>query len=187
MSRSRVQFGWHSLPYFSGHTNRHASNNVHNWRKSDLHRFLDDRRCSCRVLCNSLTRANICCRMMYHWQCTLDPDRMDSLQNRHNVLRGHCMFYTLQTMGIQCPGKDLDLWAKQAFRNLITEYIFQIDQYSGKIARLSLIGEAFLPLLPIRLVFFGGTSIIKLYNTESWWARAAKKERSRLLATLMTT
>ena len=55
--------------------------------------------CYYRVPCNSLTRIDICCRMLFHSQCTLDPDRKGSFRNTRSELHGHCKSYTLQMMG----------------------------------------------------------------------------------------
>ena len=65
---------------------------------SYLHNFLDGTQGYFPVLYSNLTHASICCRMLFHLQCTLDPDRRDIVQNTHNGRHAHCTSCTLQTV-----------------------------------------------------------------------------------------
>ena len=65
---------------------------------SYLHNFLDGKQGYFPLLYSNLTHASICCRMLFHSQCTLDPDRKDTVQNTHNGRHAHCTSCTLQTV-----------------------------------------------------------------------------------------
>ena len=66
---------------------------------SYLHNFLDGTPGYFPVLYSNLTHASICCRMLFHSQCTLGPDRRDIVQNTHSGRHAHCRSCTLQTVG----------------------------------------------------------------------------------------
>ena len=63
------------------------------------HSSLGDTQGYSPVLYSSSTRANICCRMLFHSQCTLDLDRRDIGQNIHNERHAHRTCYRLQIEG----------------------------------------------------------------------------------------
>ena len=65
---------------------------------SYLHNFLGDTQGYFPVLYSNLTHASICYRMLFHSQCTLDPDRMGIVQNTHSERHARCMSCTLQTV-----------------------------------------------------------------------------------------
>ena len=75
-----------------------------------LRSFQDGKLDCSLVLYSSLTGGNICCRMLFHLQYILDPDRRGSLRSTHSECHEHHTSYRHQMMDNARQGKDWDLW-----------------------------------------------------------------------------